>query len=66
MNQQPLYIIHQEPLENHTPTEALQWLNSVSTEQEIAAAYAVVSNHVGCLTHEADEDNCWAEEAYEA
>lgn len=66
MNQQPLYILYQEPLTNHTPAEALQWLNSVSTEKAIAAAYAVVSNHVGRLTHEADEDDHWTEEAYEA
>ena len=66
MNQQPLYILHQQPLTNHTPAKALQWLNSVSTEKAIAAAYAAVSNHVGCLTHEADEDDHWVEEAYEA
>ena len=66
MNQLPLYIIHQEPLTNHTPTEALQWLTSVSDEMTIAAAYAVVSNHVGCLMHQLDEEDYWIEEAFEA
>ena len=66
MNQLPLYIIHQEPLTNHTPAETLQWLTSVSSEKTIAAAYATVSNHVGYLMHELDEDDCWIEEAFDA
>lgn len=66
MNQLPLYIIQREPLTNHTPAEALQWFASISDEQTIAAAHAVVSNHVGSLMHELDEGDPWIEEAYDA
>ena len=66
MNQLPLYIIQQEPLTNHTPAEALQWFASMTDEHTIAAAHAVVSNHVGSLRHELDEDDPWIEEAYDA
>ena len=44
----------------------MQWLTSVSSEKTIAAAYATVSNHVGYLMHELDEDDCWIEEAFDA
>ena len=66
MSQLPWYIIQQEPLTNHTPAEALQWFASINDEQTIAAAHAVVSNHVGSLMHELDEDDPWIEEAYDA
>ena len=66
MSQLPWYIIQQEPLTNHTPAEALQWFASINDEQTIAAVYAVVSNHVGSLMHELDEDDPWIEEAYDA
>ena len=38
MNQLPLYIIHQEPLTNHTPAEALQWL-TVSADKASGEAF---------------------------
>ena len=66
MKQLPLYIIQQEPLTNHTPAEALQWFASITDEHIIAAAHAVVSNHVGSLMHELDEDDPRIEEAYGA
>ena len=61
-----MYIIHQEPLANHTPAEALEWFESVNDEKTIAAAHAVVSNHVGALMHELDEDDPWNDEVFEA
>ena len=66
MNQLPLYIIQQEPLTNHTPAEALHWFASITSEHTIAAAHAVVSNHVGFLMHKLDADDPWIEEAYDA
>ncbi len=65
MCQLPLYIIQEKPLTNHTPAEALQWFASASAEKTIASAYAVVSNHVGRLMHQLDEDDHWIEEAYD-
>lgn len=66
MNQLPLYIIQQEPLTNHTPAEALQWFSSIHDEKTIAAAHAVVSNHVGSLMHDLYADDPWIDEAFEA
>lgn len=66
MNQLSLYIIQQEPLTNHTPVEALQWFETISDEQTIAAAHAVVSNHVGSLMHELVKEDPWIEDAFDA
>ena len=64
MNQLPLYIIQKAPLTGYTPQEALRWFASVCDEKMIAAVHAVVSNHVGSLGHELDENDPWIEEAY--
>jgi len=66
MNQLPLYIIQKEPLTGYTPSEALRWFASVSDEKTIAAVHAAVSNHVGSLRHELDENDPWIDEAYDA
>lgn len=66
MPQFPLFILEKEPLEGYTPTEAQQWLSSVTGEKTIAASYAVISNHLGMLMHEIDDDDPWGAEAFYA
>ena len=66
MYQYPLYILQKPPLKGYTPSEAQQWLSSVTDEKTIADSYAVISNHLGVLMHELDDDDPWGDEAFYA
>jgi len=66
MYQYPFFTLHEDPLMGYTPSEVLQWLASVTDAKIIADSYAVVSNHLGMLMHEIDNDDPWGAEAFYA
>lgn len=53
-----IVILTSEPLESFLPDDVKVWLEKNYSEQHLADVFAGVSNKVGWLMHESDED--WA------
>ena len=60
-----LYTLHEEPFIGFFPQDFLHWLKSDRSDEQLAEAYMIVSNHCGCLMHMVAEDDPWLEQAYE-
>lgn len=51
-------VLYKEPLEGYSPNEIREWLIQHPTDDDLATAYALVSNQAGWLMHDiGDPDN---------
>ncbi len=59
-----LYFLNKSFFENRTPEDAVNWLHGSVSDEKLAEAYRIVSEHIGLLMTGLDEyDDPWAEQA---
>ena len=60
----PLYVLREEPFDGFFPQDFFCWLKTQTTNDQLAKAYVIVSNHCSTLMMFKADDDFWGDQAF--